>query len=114
RGAAPVRRPPRAPGTIHPAGLPRSGRPRPAGLILPAGPLRCQHCLPDHGRAAPEGPPPASQAGGVGLLAPDSLGWEPTELGYTEFLQWLLSGHLALFYKESRWPGWEAEVEPLT
>jgi hypothetical protein len=49
-------------------------------------------------------------AGIVYYFAPDNLTWETTDLGYTAFVQWCLSGNLALFYKASRWSGWEVEA----
>ncbi|QOV92488.1 DUF2625 domain-containing protein [Humisphaera borealis] len=46
-------------------------------------------------------------------FAPDSLEWEPTEMGYSEFLQWAFSGKLDQFYEWIRWPGWDADVRTL-
>jgi hypothetical protein len=46
-------------------------------------------------------------------FAPDSLNWEPLEIGYSEFLQWAFSGKLDAFYDWIRWHGWEAEVPTL-
>lgn len=53
------------------------------------------------------------EPGKVYYFAPDSLEWENTELGYTDFLNWCLSGDLANYYEAFRWPGWEAEVRKL-
>jgi hypothetical protein len=46
-------------------------------------------------------------------FAPDTLGWEDLGFGYTTFLQWALSGDLAGYYADRRWPGWEDEVAHL-
>ena len=51
--------------------------------------------------------------GRVHYFAPDSLEWEDTELGYTDFVTWTLEGDLASFYESVRWPGWEADVGAL-
>ena len=53
------------------------------------------------------------EPGHVAYLAPDSLEWENQELGYSEWLYWLFTGDLALFYENARWPNWEAEVAQL-
>ena len=58
-----------------------------------------------NGGALP-GPP-----GEVMYRAPDTLEWERSELGYTDWLIWALSGDLELFYQGTRWPGWESEVQ---
>jgi hypothetical protein len=50
------------------------------------------------------------ERGLVFYFAPDSLEWEPLGAGYTPFLHWCLSGDLATYYQDRRWPGWEAEV----
>lgn len=52
-------------------------------------------------------------AGALYYWAPDSLEWEPLEIGYGDFLQWALSGRLAQFYADLRWPEWQAEVAAL-
>ena len=46
-------------------------------------------------------------------FAPDCLEWEATELGYTEFITWAMSGSLSKFYQDSRWPQWQDEVARL-
>ncbi|ABB11945.1 DUF2625 domain-containing protein [Burkholderia lata] len=51
--------------------------------------------------------------GSVYYLAPDTLGWEPLEIGYSDFVQWSLSENLDDFYASLRWPGWQAEVQHL-
>lgn len=49
----------------------------------------------------------------VHYLAPDTLRWEDSGLGYTDWLEWCLSDRLAQFYVDSRWGGWAEEVAPL-
>lgn len=48
--------------------------------------------------------------GRVHYFAPDSLEWEDTELGHTDFVSWAFEGDLATFYENVRWPGWEADL----
>ncbi len=48
--------------------------------------------------------------GRIYYFAPDSLEWEDTELGHTDFVSWTFEGDLATFYESMRWPGWEEEV----
>jgi hypothetical protein len=43
--------------------------------------------------------------------APDSLTWSATGLGHSALVEFLLSGQLATFYADLRWPGWEANSE---
>jgi hypothetical protein len=51
--------------------------------------------------------------GNVFYFAPDSLEWEDTELGHSDWMGWVLTGDLEQFYADFRWKGWEAEVEAL-
>jgi hypothetical protein len=53
------------------------------------------------------------EVGKVHYFAPDSLSWENTDLGHTDFVHWALSGDLATFYRNVRWPGWETEIQAL-
>lgn len=53
------------------------------------------------------------KAGNVFYYAPDSLEWEDTECGYSQFLQWSLSGDLEQYYLNARWPEWQDEVAQL-
>jgi len=55
------------------------------------------------------GPDPNS----LHYFAPDTLSWEPTEMGYSAFFQWACSGSLDRFYDDIRWPGWENDVAKL-
>ncbi len=49
----------------------------------------------------------------VFYFSPDSLDWEDTEKGYTDFLLWCFNADLTLFYSDYRWAGWENEVAEL-
>lgn len=49
----------------------------------------------------------------VFYFAPDCLEWEDTELTYSEFIQWLVDGDLALFYETCRFDGWQERVQQL-
>jgi hypothetical protein len=49
----------------------------------------------------------------IWYFAPDTLEWEDTNLGFTDFLIWCLSGELEQFYTPYRWPEWQAEVASL-
>jgi Protein of unknown function DUF2625 len=53
------------------------------------------------------------ETGKAYYFAQDSLKWETTGLGYSDFLVWCFTGDLAKFYQDYRWPGWEAEVQAL-
>ena len=46
-------------------------------------------------------------------LAPDTLRWEQTGLGHSDWLRWLLDGDLDRYYERTRWAGWQAEVRDL-
>lgn len=48
--------------------------------------------------------------GEVSYLSPDNLEWEPCDMGYSDLLHWALTGDLALYYRDSRWDGWETEI----
>jgi hypothetical protein len=54
------------------------------------------------------------QDGEVRYLAPDTLEWEGTEMGHSQWVHWTLTGDLETFYANLRWPGWEKETAPLT
>jgi hypothetical protein len=51
--------------------------------------------------------------GHVHYFAPDTLEWEDTELGHTDWVSWAFEGDLAVFYENMRWPGWEKDTEAL-
>ena len=50
----------------------------------------------------------------VHYFAPDDLAWQDLGRGYTDWLYSMLSGSMAQFYENLRWPGWEEEVARLT
>jgi hypothetical protein len=59
----------------------------------------------------------ALDAGALGLAqgkvcyhAPDSLTWENTGKGYSDFLIWCFQGDLNKYYETMRWPGWKEEL----
>jgi len=52
--------------------------------------------------------------GHVHYFAPDTLEWEDTELGHTDWVSWAFEGDLAVFYEGMRWPGWEDDVAALS
>jgi hypothetical protein len=49
----------------------------------------------------------------VCYLAPDTLEWEDTGRGYTDFLQFACVGDLNGYYGDRRWTGWERDVATL-
>ena len=51
--------------------------------------------------------------GAMYYFAPDSLGWEPLDLSYSQFLHWCLSGDLNTFYADLRWSTWKDDVQAL-
>jgi hypothetical protein len=52
--------------------------------------------------------------GEVFYFAPDSLSWEGIDMGYSDWLEAMMSGDLQNFYAENRWDGWQKEVEALS
>ena len=46
-------------------------------------------------------------------LGPNSLKWEPLDLGYTEFIRFCFDGNLAEFYKGLRWSTWDKFIANL-
>jgi Protein of unknown function DUF2625 len=49
----------------------------------------------------------------VHYFAPDTLEWEDSELGYSDWLSWCFTDRLNGFYEDHRWPGWSEEVAAL-
>ena len=49
--------------------------------------------------------------GKVYYFAPDSLEWEPMDMGYSDFLWWTFTGDLSGFYDNVRWTNWEKEMQ---
>lgn len=46
--------------------------------------------------------------------APDSLNWEPLNIGFSDFFVWSLSERLARFYQTLRWPTWRVDTGQLS
>jgi Protein of unknown function DUF2625 len=62
----------------------------------------------------------AIDGGGLGLergvvcyFAPDSLTWENTKKGYSDFLVWCFRGNLAGYYETMRWPTWREDLHSM-
>ncbi|MGZ9583777.1 DUF2625 family protein [Paenibacillus marinisediminis] len=47
-------------------------------------------------------------------FAPDTLEWEDTGKGYTDFIYWVLYGDLNKYYESFRWSNWIEDVSVLT
>lgn len=52
-------------------------------------------------------------AGAMYYWAPDSLAWEPLEIGYGNFIEWASTDRLQAFYADLRWNGWEADMKSI-
>ncbi|MCQ2995401.1 DUF2625 domain-containing protein [Pseudomonas syringae] len=52
--------------------------------------------------------------GSMYYWAPDTLEWEPLEIGYTDFLEWALSDQMLMFYKDLKWPTWQEDLEKMS
>lgn len=48
--------------------------------------------------------------GKIFYFVPQSLYWEPMNLGYSEFIQWCLNCDMETFYRGSRWVEWKKEI----
>lgn len=53
------------------------------------------------------------EPGTVLYWAPDTLDWTPLGFGHGEFVAAAVSGQLATFYDDLRWPGWEVDCRAL-
>jgi hypothetical protein len=62
------------------------------------------------GRFAINGGALPGKSGEICFWGPDTMQWQPTGLGHTDFVQWSLTDRLDEFYAELRWIGWEREV----
>lgn len=51
--------------------------------------------------------------GKVFYFAPDNLTWEPTDLGYSDFLIFCFKGDLEKYYEGYRWNNWDKEISIL-
>lgn len=52
-------------------------------------------------------------AGSMFYLAPDTLRWEPMNMGYSQFVYWSFTGDTARYYAGCRWSDWQEEVKNL-
>jgi hypothetical protein len=50
----------------------------------------------------------------VYYFAPDSLAWESLAIGYSDFIQWSVSGKLETFYADFRWHGWQKDTKNIS
>ncbi|STY62188.1 DUF2625 domain-containing protein [Mannheimia haemolytica] len=48
--------------------------------------------------------------GNIYYFPPDTLEWESLEINYSQFLYWVLTGDLSLFYSQFRWNNWMDDV----
>ena len=53
-------------------------------------------------------------AGSMYYWPADTLQWEAMEIGYSSFLEWVVSDGVLQFYEGFRWAGWEADVQALS
>ncbi|MGW4897254.1 DUF2625 family protein [Kitasatospora sp. NPDC004240] len=95
----------RFPSTVDPAWHPA------AGLVVGHDVVGGVFALNGHDPAAAGRP---GAPGRMTYFAPDTLAWEPMEMGHSVWLSWLLSGRLETFYEALRWPGWREEAAELT
>ena len=51
--------------------------------------------------------------GMVYYFAPDSLNWEPMDIGYSNFIWWAFTGNLEDYYENIRWKNWKEEISKL-
>lgn len=49
------------------------------------------------------------EPGRMAFFAPDTLAWEETDLGHSDFLAWALGGGMTDLYAELRWSAWAEE-----
>ena len=86
-----------------------NGIPAPPGSSSSPGLLVIAHDVLG-GRFAVDGGALGLAPGEVCYWTPDSLAWEPLEVGHGAFVQWALEGGTTDFYADLRWPGWEQDV----
>ncbi|WP_165749026.1 DUF2625 domain-containing protein [Cellulophaga sp. Z1A5H] len=48
--------------------------------------------------------------GNVYYFAPDTLDWEPMDMGYSDFIWWTFTGDLSSFYVNVRWENWKTDL----
>lgn len=47
-------------------------------------------------------------------FAPDTLDWEDTDQGYTDFIDFCINGDLAKYYESMRWSTWKDDIANLS
>jgi len=52
--------------------------------------------------------------GKIFYFAPDTMEWESTGYGYTDFIYWCFTGDLDLFYKGFFWKGYEEDLKNIS
>jgi hypothetical protein len=53
------------------------------------------------------------KVGAMFYFAPDTLCWEPMNMGYSDFVYWCFSGDVEKYYTDYRWNGWQEDVKNL-
>lgn len=51
--------------------------------------------------------------GNIYYFSPDSLNWEPMNMGYSQFLLFCFETDMNRFYQGLRWKGWKEDVQAL-
>lgn len=51
------------------------------------------------------------ERGKVCYFAPDTMNWENTDKGYSDFLIWAFRGDLEKYYSSVRWTGWKEDMK---
>lgn len=51
--------------------------------------------------------------GKIYYFAPDTLDWEPMEIGYSDFIWWTFTGNLSEFYSTLRWTNWQKDIDQI-
>ncbi len=52
--------------------------------------------------------------GHIFYFAPDVLGWEDMEMGYSDFVSWCFTGDLKTYYEEFRWKSWKNDLKKVS
>jgi hypothetical protein len=81
-----------------------------SGSAPPTGPMLIGHDVIGGRFSINDGSLPG-EPGEIVYWAPDSLRSEPLGLGHSSFVQMVMTDALGAFYGQTRWPGWERDVE---
>lgn len=84
-------------------GIDDSSTPRPGFMVVAIDVLGGRFAI--NGGALPGDP------GKVSYFAPDSLTWEPLDLGHGALVSWALSDEVDTFYETARWSTWEDDID---